>query len=176
MTSVGRNSNLILNFPPNTAGVLSTATVNNLRGFKTLYDAAFGTDLALTGTATASAERSSSVVGKFAASNVNDNDNETYWALEDGQTSGEIEIDLGSSQTVKYVRLGEYIRKGQRVKGFEIHTWNGSSWVKQATTTATTTIGHRRIVQLTSPVSTSKVKIVITDSKVCPLINRISIY
>ena len=176
MTSVGRNSNLILNFPPNKAGVLSTATVNNLRGFKTLYDAAFGTDLALTGTATASAERSSSVSGKFAASNVNDNDNETYWALEDGQTSGEIEIDLGSSQTVKYVRLGEYIRKGQRVKGFEIHTWNGSSWVKQATTTATTTIGHRRIVQLTSPVSTSKVKIVITDSKVCPLINRISIY
>jgi hypothetical protein len=48
--------------------------------------------------------------------------------------------------------------------------------VKQATTTATTTIGHKRIVQLTSPTQTSKVKVVITDSKVCPLINRISIY
>jgi alpha-L-fucosidase len=116
------------------------------------------------------------VVGKFAARNVNDNSDDTYWALEDGETSGSIELDLGSSRTVKYIRLGEYIRKGQRVKGFEIHTWNGSAWVKQATTTATTTIGHKRIVQLTSPTQTSKVKVVITDSKVCPLINRISIY
>lgn len=176
MTSVGRNSNLVLNFPPNKAGVLSNATVTNLRAFKALLDEAFGTDLALNATVSASAERSSSVAGKFAARNVNDNSDDTYWALEDGETSGSIELDLGSSRTVKYIRLGEYIRKGQRVKGFEIYTWNGSTWVKQSTTTATTTIGHKRIVQLTSPTQTSKVKVVITDSKVCPLINRISVY
>ncbi len=173
MSSVGRNSNLILNFPPNRAGKLSDSTVNNLRKFKKLLDDAFGTDYALTGTASASAVRSG---GLYVASNVNDDNPETYWALEDGETSGSVEIDFGSERTVKYVRMGEYIRKGQRVKSFEIHAWNGSSWVKQSTTTETTTIGHKRIVQLSSPVSTSKVKIVITDSKVCPLISRISIY
>lgn len=176
LKSVGRNSNLILNIPPNRAGRFSDVAVTNLRGFKNLLDQAFGTDLALNRTATASAVRSSSVANKFAAANVVDNNKETYWATEDGQTSGEIEIDLGSTQTVKYVRLGEYIRKGQRVKSFEIHTWNGTGWVKASTTTATTTIGHKRIVQLTSPTATSKVKVVITDSKVCPLINRISVY
>ena len=176
MNSVGRNANLILNFPPNKTGSFSTQTVNIMHQFKTLLQNAFGTDLALNKTATASAERSSSVTGKFAASNVTDNDPETYWALEDGEKTGTIDIDLGSSKTVTYVRLGEYIRKGQRVKGFEIYTWNGSTWVKQSTTEETTTIGHKRIVKLSSPLSTQKVRIKITDSKECPLISRISIY
>ena len=147
-----------------------------MREFKTLLDEAFGPDLASGKSATASAELSSSVSGKFAASNVTDGNDETYWALEDGQTSGTIDIDLGSNQTVQYIRLGEYIRLGQRVKGFEIYTWSGGSWQKAATTEETTTIGHKRIVELTSPVSTSKVRVAITDSKVCPLISRISVY
>lgn len=176
MTSVGRNSNLILNFPPNKAGVLSSATVTRMREFKALLDAAFGTDLAFNKSATASAVRSSSVTGKFAPSNVTDGDDETYWALEDGETSGSIDIDLGGTQTVNYIRLGEYIPKGQRVKSFEVYTWNGSAWTKQSTTEQTTTIGHKRIIKLTSPVSTSKVRVAITDSKVCPLISRISVY
>ncbi|MEG1573552.1 MAG: alpha-L-fucosidase [Bacteroidales bacterium] len=176
MTSVGRNSNLVLNIPPNKAGELPPSTIAKMREFKALMDAAFGTDLALRKTAEASAERTSSIQGKFAASNVTDDNDDTYWALEDGTTSGTIDIDLGGNKTVKYVSLSEYIRKGQRVKGFEIYTWNGSSWAKQATTEATTTIGYKRIIKLTSPISTSKVRVKITDSKVCPLISRISIY
>lgn len=176
MHTVGRNANLILNFPPNKSGSLSDQTVSIMHQFKTLIDNAFGTDLALNKTATASAERSSSVSGKFAASNVTDNNPETYWALEDGEKTGHIDIDLGSSKQVKYIRLGEYIRKGQRVKGFEVYTWNGSSWAKQSTTEETTTIGHKRIITLSSPITTQKVRIKITDSKECPLINRISVY
>lgn len=176
MTSVGRNSNLILNFPPGRDGRLSDATVMRMREFKTLLDRAFGTDLASGKSATASAERSSSVSGKFAASNVTDGNDDTYWALEDGQTSGTVDIDLGSTQTVNYIRLGEYIRLGQRVKSFEIYTWSGSAWQKASTTEETTTIGHKRIIKLSSPVSTSKVRVSITDSKVCPLISRISVY
>lgn len=176
MNSVGRNANLILNFPPNKTGSFSETTVTRMREFKALLDQAFGNDLALNRPATASAERSSSAVDMYAASNVTDNNPETYWALEDGETSGTIDIDLGASKTVTYVRLGEYIRKGQRVKGFEIYTWNGSDWVKQSTTEETTTIGHKRIVKLSSPISTQKVRVKITDSKVCPLISRISIY
>lgn len=176
MTSVGRNANLILNFPPDRSGSFSNRTVQIMHEFKGLLDKAFGTDLALNRPATASAERKSSVAGKFAASNVTDNDPETYWALEDGETSGSIDIDLGENRTVNYIRLGEYIRKGQRVKSFSIYTWNGSEWDRQSATEQTTTIGHKRIVKLTSPVTTSKVRIEINDCKVCPLISRISIY
>ena len=105
-----------------------------------------------------------------------DGNPETYWAVEDGLKTASIDIDLGSSSAVTYVRLAEYIRLGQRVKGFEISTWNGSSWIKQTLTEESTTIGHKRIVKLTSPVSTSKVRVTITDSKDCPLISRVSVY
>ncbi len=176
LTSVGRNSNLILNFPPGKDGRLSDATVQRMHEFKALLDDAFGTDLALDKDAVGSAERSSSVRGKFAASNVNDDDDETYWALEDGQTTGYVDIDLGGTQTVEYVRLGEYIRLGQRVKGFKIYTYNNGLWNEASSTEETTTIGHKRIVRLSSPVSASKVRVEITDSKVCPLISRISVY
>ena len=176
LTSVGRNSNLILNFPPNRAGRLSDATVDRMRGMKTLLDQAFTNDLALNKNTTATAVRSSSVANKFAPNNATDGNPETYWAVEDGLKTASIDIDLGSSSTVTYVRLAEYIRLGQRVKGFEISTWNGSSWVKQTLTEESTTIGHKRIVKLTSPVSTSKVRVTITDSKDCPLISRVSVY
>ena len=176
LSSVGRNSNLILNFPPNRAGRLSDATVDRMRGMKTLLDAAFTTDLAAGKPATATAVRASSVNGKFAPSNVTDGNSETYWALEDGVKTGSIDVDLGANSTVTYVRLAEHIRLGQRVKGFEISTWNGSAWVKQTLTESATTIGHKRIVKLTTPVSTSKVRVTITDSKDCPLISRVSVY
>ena len=169
MKSVGRNANLILNIPPNRAGRLDDNDVTQLRGFKTLLDKAFGTDIALHKAAAAESRSG----GSYGANNVTDGDKSTYWALDDGVTSGEIEIDLGGAQAVTYVTLQEYIRKGQRVKGFEIYTWNGAAWDRHATGT---TIGYKRIMKLPTSVTTQKVKIKITDSKVCPLIHTISVF
>jgi alpha-L-fucosidase len=45
-TSVGRNSVLLLNIPPNREGLISESDIRNLRGWKRLKDSTFGADLA----------------------------------------------------------------------------------------------------------------------------------
>ena len=45
-TSVGRNSVLLLNIPPNREGLISEYDIRNLRGWKKLMDGTFGIDLA----------------------------------------------------------------------------------------------------------------------------------
>ena len=45
-TSVGRNSVLLLNIPPNRQGLISDADIRSLRGWRGLMEATFGVDLA----------------------------------------------------------------------------------------------------------------------------------
>ena len=89
------------------------------------------------------------------------------------------------AKTVRYVELMEYIAKGQRVKKFHIETTaDGSTWTRTATGVETTTVGYKRIVPLNSSTSNSYgngynvkgVRIVIEDSKACPLISKVSVY
>jgi alpha-L-fucosidase len=79
----------------------------------------------------------------------------------------------------------EYIAKGQRVKNFIIETTpDGKNWNRAATGVTTTTVGYKRIVPLNSSTSNSYgngyqvkgVRIVIKDSRACPLISKVSVY
>lgn len=182
LETVGRNSTLILNCPPNTSGVLPAATVNMLSSLGTLLTNRLGTDLARSATATASNTRTG---GSYAASNVNDGNKSTYWAANDGVTSGvTLTLTWPTAQTVRYVSLMEYIAKGQRVKGFTIETsTDGTTWTKRASDICTT-IGYKRIIPLngststynTSGYSAKAIRITITDSKACPLLHTVSVY
>ncbi|WP_321438803.1 alpha-L-fucosidase [uncultured Bacteroides sp.] len=173
--SVGRNANLILNIPPNTAGRFADADVAALKSWKALMNSNLGADLALSATATASAVRSSgsSGVPLYTAAKVNDGDKDSFWAQEDGTTTASVVLSWNSAQTVKYIMLQEYIRLGQRVKAFEVDIWNGSSWETKLTGT---TIGYKRILPFPSAITTTKVRVRITDSKVAPLIHTISVF
>ena len=78
----------------------------------------------------------------------------------------------------------EYIRKGQRVKGFTVETSaDGNTWTQRASGAELTTIGYKRIVPLNGSTSSygngykvKAVRITITDSKACPLIHTVSVY
>lgn len=184
MQSVGRNSTLIMNIPPDKSGSLPTATVNRMQELGTLLTNRLGTDLALNKSAEASVTRTQTGATSFAASNVTDGDKNTYWATNDGETTGNITIDLGSSQTVRYVLLQEYIKLGQRVKGFSIqYSTNGTSWSNASSQEPMTTIGYKRIIPLNGSVSglasgyTARyIRVNITSSRACPLLHTISIY
>jgi alpha-L-fucosidase len=56
----------------------------------------------------------------------------------------------------KVVITEEY---ANRVQGFRIDRWNGSTW---ATVHTGTTIGSNRVIQLAAPVSASAVRLVVT--------------
>lgn len=170
LTSVGRGSTLLLNVPPDRRGLVHENDVAALHGFRELLDTEFKTDLALNKNVTASSYRGNNK--QYSPSNVNDDNPDTYWSTDDEILTGSIEIDLSETKTIKYILLQEDIRLGQRVKSFTVEVNQNNNWIEIA---AATTIGYKRILKL-DPIETDKVRIIITDSKACPLISNIAVY
>jgi len=170
LTSVGRGSTLLLNVPPDKRGLFHEYDVQALQGFRALLDREFKTNLAASAVTTASTYRGGS--DEYGSANVVDGNPETYWATNDDVTTGSIEIDFGKEQAVKYVVLQEYIKLGQRVKGFTIEAWTNNTWQEVA---RGTTVGYKRILKL-DPVTTGKLRIRITDAKACPVLSAVEVF
>ena len=185
LETVGRNATLILNIPPNKAGVLPDASVTALVETGKLIKNRLGNDLAAAATITTRKVRTAGANRNYEATNMTDDNKETYWATNDGEVSDVITLTWESEQTVRYVELMEYIAKGQRVRKFYIETSaDGTNWTRRAGNVETTTIGYKRIIPLNGSTSSSydngfKVKalrIVIEDARACPLISKVAVY
>lgn len=185
LETVGRNATLILNIPPNKAGVLPDASVAALEGMGQLIKTRLGNDLAKSATIQASETRTAGAARTYVAANMTDGDKTTYWATNDGTTSATITLTWDEPQTVRYVELMEYIALGQRVKQFKVETsTDGSTWTQRATGVTTTTVGYKRIVPLNSSTSASygngyqakALRITIEDSRACPLLSKVAVY
>ncbi|MCK5461356.1 MAG: alpha-L-fucosidase, partial [Bacteroidales bacterium] len=170
LSSVGRGSNLLLNIPPDRRGLIHENDVKALTGWKKLLDEAFKQNLAISNKATADNVRGGHK--KYGAQNVTDGDTETYWATDDKVTTASVTVDLGEKKEIKYIFVQEYIKFGQRVKAFDIEVEKDGQWEKVA---SSTTIGYKKILRL-GPVSTTKVRINITEARACPLISNVEIY
>lgn len=187
LETVGRNATLILNFPPNKAGVLPDADVNNLKQLGEMLRTRLGNDLAKADGVkiTASDTRSAGAHRTYDAKNMIDGDSTTYWACNDGTNSATITVELPSAQTIHYVALQEYIQLGQRIKAFTIETsTDGTNWTKKGGSIATTTVGYKRIIPLNGNTGSSYdagtqakyVRVTISDSRACPTLHTLSIY
>lgn len=170
LSSVGRGANLILNIPPDRRGLINEIDVASLLGWKKLIDERFRTDLALNKVAKASTVRGD--FPAYEASMVTDGKKETYWATNDQEISGSLEIDLGENKLISYVLIQEYIKLGQRVKSFSVELEKDGNWVEAA---HGTTIGYKRIVRI-DPVEAQKVRVIINDSKACVVISNVEVY
>lgn len=170
LSSVGRGSTLLLNIPPDTRGLLHENDIAALQQFRKLLQKEFDNNLAKNALATASNYRGG--MAAFSATQINDNNKETYWATNDNITAGSVQMQLPQVMLIKYVVLQEYIRLGQRVKSFTIEAWIDGKWQQVA---AATTIGYKRILKL-EPVFTDKIKLTINSSRACPLISNMELY
>jgi len=168
--SVGRGANLILNLPPDRRGRLHENDVKSLREWGRLLNATFAKDLARGAKATASNTRGNDA--KFAAANVCDGNDETYWATDDAVTTPELVLDLGHPVTFNVVRLREYLPLGQRIDAVAVDTWDGSDWKPFATATS---IGSQRLMQGKS-VTTSKVRLRVVQAAACPAISEFGLF
>jgi alpha-L-fucosidase len=167
-SSVGRNSNLLLNIPPDRRGLLHENDVKSLLAFSELRKKEFAHEVGKGGKVTVSAFR-----GKgFEGSNVNDGNPETYWATKDADKSGEIVIDLGTETEVNRILLQEYIKLGQRVQEFRVDAFVNGAWKHIIDGT---TIGHKVIRKFPVEKAT-KVKVIISKSKACPVISNIELF
>jgi alpha-L-fucosidase len=170
LTSVGRGSNLLLNLPPDRRGLIHENDIKALKGFKAIKDAAFKTNLAAKARITASNTRGKDKA--FAATNLNDQDKDNYWATDDEVRQAELEITLNSPKTVNYILLQEYIKLGQRIKSFSVEAMINGSWREIATGT---TIGYK-VIKAVKPVTTDQLRINFKDSKACPVISAVAVY
>jgi alpha-L-fucosidase len=168
--SVGRNSGLLLNVPPNDKGRFAKPDLARLKEFKAAIDEIYSVDFATGKAATASAVRGDAAA--FGPANLLDDAFDTYWSTNDGVTTGSVEIDLGKPATFNVARTQEYIALGQRVEAYTIETWDGAAWKPLV---SGTTIGHKKLDRFAA-VTTQKVRLSITKARACPTISSLGLH
>jgi alpha-L-fucosidase len=170
--TVGRNSTLLMSAAPDADGLIDSHDVRTLEEWGSLIKSIFAKNLALGATATASNVRGNS--DRFAAVNAVSGKDGAYWATDDGVTTGELIVTLPTKSTFNVVQLQEGIALGQRVEGFAVDAWGDDGQWKEIT--KGTTIGYKRLLVLHKDVSTTKLRLRITQSGASPVISNLSLY
>jgi alpha-L-fucosidase len=167
-TSVGRNSNLLLNVPVNRDGLIHPADSTRLMELRRFLDAAYKINLAKGKKVTSVPATNTTVT-----SNLTDGNTNTVWTIEGDVKGVDVTIDMGKPTSFNRIVLHEYIKLGQRVKRFSVSYWDGKAYKSLGDHT---TIGHKRILSFPT-INSSKIKIMFTDTfGINPVLSEIGIY
>lgn len=143
--SVGRNANLLLNFPVDLEGrIPASDSTNAVRWYRHIQKS-FEHNLAHKAQVKALNTR----LGKtFVPKHLIDGNSETYWATTDSVQTAEIELLFPRKQSINTVMLQEYIRLGQRIESFTLEYRDQSNkWRPIATKDSLTTVGYKRLIR-----------------------------
>ncbi|MBO4670372.1 MAG: alpha-L-fucosidase [Bacteroidales bacterium] len=168
LESVGRNSLLLLNVPPDTRGRIPEADSLRLMEWKARLDREFRVNLALGASVGGTPARAR----RFRGSNLVDGDFDTFWAPDDGVTSPVLELSLPAPTRFDRVVLQEYIPLGQRVAEFRVEARSAGAWQEIA---AGTTIGYKRILPV-GPLEADALRITVCSAKACPVLSEVALY
>ena len=158
-TSVGYNSVMLLNIPPNNKGTVDEQILARVAEFGEAVSDTFSSNKAAGAAISASQVRGSDVA--YSPDNLLDGDPLTYWTVEDNTTSGSVLIDLGKTTTFDVVSIEESIEFGQRITSFKVEYGNdGQNW---STMKEGSTVGAKRLVR-TAPVKARYVKITVATN------------
>ena len=172
LKSVGRGACLDLGIAPDTRGLLHENDVKALTEFGVLLQKTFATDLAKTAEMKASNIRGDKVKS-FGVSQLTDGNRYSYWATDDDVKTPELILEWKTSQRFNLVRLRENIKLGQRIEAVELDAWIDGAWVKAG---GATSIGACRIIKLDKAISTTKLRLRVTQSPVCVALSEIGIF
>lgn len=169
--SVGHNSPLLLNIPPNNHGKVDDAILQRVTEFGQNVKDTFKSNLAAHGIAQATEVRGNDVA--YSPENVLDGKDETYWTVNDGTKSGQLVVDLGETKTFDVVSIEEAIQFGQRIKEFKVEYSNdGGEW---KVFDQGTTIGAKRLCR-EGAVKADKLRITVATSKDVPILSEVGVY
>ncbi|MBR7178958.1 MAG: alpha-L-fucosidase [Oscillospiraceae bacterium] len=157
--SVGYNSVMLLNVPPNNMGTVDEQILARVVEFGEAISGTFASNKAKDGIITASEVRGKDVA--YSPANLLDGDPLTYWTVEDNTTTGSVIVDLGKVTTFDVVSIEESIEFGQRITSFKVeYSSDGQNWT---TMKEGTTVGAKRLVR-TAPVKAQYVKITVNTN------------
>ena len=140
--SVGRNSLLLLNIPPNNEGLFEATDIKAIKEFRSILNETFAKNLA-----SIKAEK-----------RLTDNKLSTFVPL---KTNVPLVVSFGKKVSFDRVMLQENIASGQKIKSGLVEYWDGNAWEKLSDFT---TVGYKRLIR-SKQVETAKVRITITETK-----------
>jgi alpha-L-fucosidase len=165
--SVGLNSVLLLNVPPDKRGLITDYDIKSLNGLRYMLDETFNNNLVRGASAEASNQ-----TGSNSAALILDDDYETYWTTNSGVNSASIEINLDKEHSFNSASIQENILIGQRVEKFHLEWWDGNKWNILAWGT---TIGYKRLIRFPE-VACDRLKVVIDECRLSPTISSFGLY
>jgi len=165
--SVGRNSMLLLNIPPDRRGLINENDARALKEWKKLLDLTFKKDLALRARLIASSEHK-----KHPASALITPQDHDSWAPEDKQNKASVEFFLEKSATFNCAELKEDVLKGQRVEEFSLEIWSKGTWKEVA---SGTTIGYKRLITFPT-VTADQVRLNLNKYRATPYLKKFGLY
>lgn len=171
-TSVGHNSVLLLNFPPDRRGRI--CSIDSMRAAQ-LHEGivqTFGHNLLAGSRVKATNER-----GKhFSARYLIDEDKNTYYAGKDGNARGMVTFQTRGAITFDCIMAQEVIALGQRTTRWKVeYSMDGKNWQEVAETANCQTIGHKWIVRC-RPTKARYVRLRIEDGVACPALHTFGVY
>jgi alpha-L-fucosidase len=170
--TVGHNSVLLLNFPPDRRGLISDIDAANAAGLHQWIENTFKTNLASGATITTLHPRGEG----YGPGNLVDKDENTYYATADGFDTDTITFDLGAPKTFDCLMLQEVIQLGHRTTGWSVdYSTNGKEWITIPEIAGEQCIGYKWIERF-KPVTASYVRLRITAGKATVAIHTFGIY
>lgn len=166
--SVGRNSVLLLNIPPDRRGRIADPDVARLKEFGAFVNDLYALDFARSATLSASSRRDASAT----EARVIDHNLDTCWSPADGATSGYVEFDLGQPRTFNVARIQENIALGERVQEYHVAIFDGQNW---RTVTSGHVIGHKQLRRFPA-VTAQRVRLVIDRSAASPALAEFGLH
>jgi len=179
-----RHCNLILNAPPTREGRLAPNVVSRLEEIGKAWKhfgptAKLNEHIVITtkNLATGKPIHASSYPDTVGPDEANDGSFQSSWYIDEGQSSGWVEVDLTQQETFNVVALVEPVGRWDdypqsRIRSYRFERWDGASWITlvQGGTPAPTTI--HRIPRVTS----RRVRLVLECSRDSPHLADIGIY
>jgi alpha-L-fucosidase len=164
-SSVGKNSLLLMNIPPDKNGLIHENDVNVLKKWRAILDKTFDENLASNATLKYQDDLSAQDVNSLL-----DKDCKTYWKAKD--KTPVIEISLDGNKTFDRLLLQENINIGQRMEQFKLEAKVSGTW---KLITEGTTIGYKRLLRFPE-VSTDQVRLTIMQSRAIPALATFGLY
>ncbi len=166
-SSVGRNSLLLLNVPPDKRGLIHENDLQNLKSFRRILDQTFSENLA------SEAKILPDVYTKIQKSvDLFDQELTTFWTSKKTSREKVLELILPGEIVFDVLLLQENIRMGQRVEKFVFEIMENQSW---KTIADGTTIGYKRLLRF-EPVKAKQVRLRITESRTNPTLAEFGLY
>lgn len=172
--SVGHNSVLLLNVPPNNQGTVDEEILDRVKEFGDNIKETFADNMVQAEDATVQANNVRGNSRTYSPAMTTDNKDDTYWTTDNGKNEGSLLINLGSSREFDVVSIEEAIQNGQHINKYKVeYQSGGGAWT---VLDEGITIGAKRLIR-TAAVRADQLRITVTapTGKV-PMISEIGVF